>query len=326
MSRLRLARDFTFKLMKDEKFLSHLVRRLRWDELDANFLIEIINIARAEDMGGAGLLKRPVFARDITTDTLVPKGRGAAVLSARKDMCLSGLGMVKLILDVYSGYDNEGECDVKLLCADGQKVSKGSVLAEISGPARTIIRAERIMLNFIQHLCGVSTLTAEYAKALGESNSKILDTRKTTPCFRALEKYAVACGGAYTHRMGLFDRAMLKDNHLAAGDSVRSERLAAAVKLAKSMNPNFAVEVEVDEIEQIPYVLEADADVIMFDNFTVEQLKEGISMVGDRAWTEASGGITLETLPFIGRLGLDFISSGALVHQSAWVDIGLDWL
>jgi nicotinate-nucleotide pyrophosphorylase (carboxylating) len=312
--------------MKNDKFKSHLVRRLRWDEIDAKFLASIIEIARNEDIAGFGLKEKPAHMRDITTDTLTPHGLGSARLMARKDMCVCGLNMVGLILGIYAAHDQEGDCSVKLLASDGECVSKGAPLAEISGPARTMIRAERIMLNFLQHLSGVSTLTAEYVKALGDSKSMILDTRKTTPCFRALEKYAVACGGAYTHRMGLFDRVMLKDNHLAASDATRTERLAEAVRVAKKMNPDYAVEVEVDEISQIPYVLEAEADVIMFDNFTVDELRKGVEIVGDRAWTEASGGITLETINEIGKVGVDFISSGALVHQSAWIDIGLDWI
>ncbi|MBO6101947.1 MAG: carboxylating nicotinate-nucleotide diphosphorylase, partial [Opitutales bacterium] len=290
------------------------------------YIRKIVEIARAEDMLGAGLKASPAEKRDITTDTLTPSTKGAAALRARKDMVLCGIPLVKIILDVYSKADGEGECFVKTLARDGARLKKGDVIAEISGDARTMIRAERIMLNFLQHLSGVATLSAKYVEALGDSPSKILDTRKTTPCFRVLEKYAVACGGAYTHRIGLFDRVMLKDNHLAAGNASKAERLAAAVVKAKRENPDYAVEVEVDSLSQIPYVLEADADVIMFDNFSLDELKDGVKIVGDKAWTEASGGITLETIGEVGRVGVDFISSGALVHQSVWIDIGLDWV
>ena len=247
------------------------------------------------------------------------------MLVARKEMVLCGLHLIKIILDVYTESDKEGQCTVKLIANDGDKVQKGANIAEISGNACTIIRAERIILNFIQHLSGVATLTAKYVEALGNSNSKLLDTRKTTPCFRVLEKYAVACGGAYNHRMGLFDRVMLKDNHLEASDSDKSERLANAVAKARQENPNYAIEVEVDSISQIPFVLKGGPDVIMFDNFTLDELKQGVELVGNKAWTEASGGITMETIGNIGKVGVDFISSGAMVHQSSWVDIGLDW-
>lgn len=312
--------------MKDQRFIEHLVRRLSWAELDENYLAQIVRLARAEDICGAGLKAEPAQKRDITTDTLTPDVKGSAVLAARKDMTLCGLGLIEIILGEYAKFDGEGSCRVKLLARDCDKVKKGAALAEISGPARTMIRAERVMLNFLQHLSGVATLASKYVEALGDSPSKILDTRKTTPCFRTLEKYAVACGGAYTHRTGLFDRVMLKDNHLASSGAVSGENLAAAVRKAKAMNPEYAVEVEVDSISQIPFVLEAQADVIMFDNFNLDELKEGVKIVAGKAWTEASGGITLETVASVGRVGVDFISSGALVHQSTWIDIGMDWL
>ncbi|MBR6388824.1 MAG: carboxylating nicotinate-nucleotide diphosphorylase [Opitutales bacterium] len=312
--------------MKDQRFIEHLVRRLSWAELDENYLAQIVRLARAEDICGAGLKAEPAQKRDITTDTLTPDVKGSAVLAARKDMTLCGLGLIEIILGEYAKFDGEGSCRVKLLARDCDGVKKGAALAEISGPARTMIRAERVMLNFLQHLSGVATLASKYVEALGDSPSKILDTRKTTPCFRTLEKYAVACGGAYTHRTGLFDRVMLKDNHLASSGAVSGENLAAAVRKAKAMNPEYAVEVEVDSISQIPFVLEAQADVIMFDNFNLDELKEGVKIVAGKAWTEASGGITLETVASVGRVGVDFISSGALVHQSTWIDIGMDWL
>lgn len=311
--------------MKNDRFKKHLVRRLSWGEIDKSYLETLVGLARNEDIAGLGLASRPADGRDITTDTLTPDSSGRAFLVARRDMTVCGLPLLDIILGVYSRADGEGECSVKALASDSAKVSKGEAIAEISGPARTMIRAERVMLNFLQHLCGVATLSAAYVAALGDSRSKILDTRKTTPCLRALEKYAVACGGAYTHRMGLFDRVMLKDNHLAASGSASGPLLADAVRRAKSANPDCAVEVEVDSLAQVPYVLEAEADVIMFDNFTLEELKAGVEMAGERAWTEASGGVTLETLPLIGAIGPDFISSGALVHQSAWMDIGMDW-
>ena len=312
--------------MKDQRFIEHLVRRLSWAELDENYLAQIVRLARAEDICGAGLKAEPAQKRDITTDTLTPDVKGSAVLAARKDMTLCGFGLIEIILGEYAKFDGEGSCRVKLLARDCDGVKKGAALAEISGPARTMIRAERVMLNFLQHLSGVATLASKYVEALGDSPSKILDTRKTTPCFRTLEKYAVACGGAYTHRTGLFDRVMLKDNHLASSGAVSGENLAAAVRKAKAMNPEYAVEVEVDSISQIPFVLEAQADVIMFDNFNLDELKEGVKIVAGKAWTEASGGITLETVASVGRVGVDFISSGALVHQSTWIDIGMDWL
>lgn len=302
-----------------------MVHRISWNEIDEEYIRKIVEIARSEDIDGFGLKSHPSQKRDLTTDTLTPSTLGSAMLVARNEMVLCGLNLIKIILDAYSKADNEKECTVNLIAHDGDKVQKGAEIAEISGDACTIIRAERILLNFIQHLSGIATLTAKYVEALGDSSSKLLDTRKTTPCFRVLEKYAVACGGAYNHRMGLFDRVMLKDNHLEASNSDKSERLAEAVAKAKKDNPNYAIEVEVDSVSQIPFVLKGEPDVIMFDNFSLDELKQGIDLVGNKAWTEASGGITMETIGSIGKVGVDFISSGAMVHQSSWVDIGLDW-
>jgi nicotinate-nucleotide pyrophosphorylase (carboxylating) len=195
-----------------------------------------------------------------------------------------------------------------------------------------MLAAERIILNFLQRLGGVATQTRRYVDALGKSRTRLLDTRKTTPGYRMLEKYAVACGGGWNHRLGLFDRVMLKDNHLAllglaeTSTSLRSPtRLAEAVAAARRNAPDLPVEVEVDMIQQIPPVLAAGADVILLDNFAPAQLKKALELIGGRAFTEASGGITLKTLPRLADLGLDFASTGALVHQSVWVDIGLDW-
>ena len=154
----------------------------------------------------------------------------------------------------------------------------------------------------------------------------LLDTRKTLPGYRMLQKYAFACGGGYNHRIGLFDRIMLKDNHLAVAGATGGNRLSETVAIAVNTCENIHVEVEVDCLEQITPALEAGADIILLDNFSLPELKQAVSMIAGRAWTEASGGITLDNLPALGDLGLDFISAGAPVHQSRWKDIGLDWL
>jgi nicotinate-nucleotide pyrophosphorylase (carboxylating) len=200
------------------------------------------------------------------------------------------------------------------------------VLARLEGPARRLLEAERVLLNFLQRLSGIATHTAAHVRALGRTHTRLIDTRKTTPGWRMLEKYAVACGGAWNHRLGLFDRVLIKDNHLAASGATRGDRLAAAVRLARRRAPDLAIEVEVDELAQLPPVLDAGADVVLLDNFTPAQLRRAVALVAGRARTEASGGVTLRSLPALAHLGLDFISSGALVHQSTWVDIGLDWV
>ncbi len=243
-----------------------------------------------------------------------------------------GLPLLPLILSAYGGRST-----AQLHTHDGARVNPGAILATLTGDSRTLLAAERVALNFIQRLSGVATQTRRHVDALGEGRTRLLDTRKTTPGYRMLEKYAVACGGGWNHRLGLFDRVMLKDNHLALigfstppdrGSDARTigqHRLSAAVTAARKAEPSLPVEVEIDRLDQIPAVLAAGADVILLDNFSPARLRRAVALIGGRAFTEASGGITLKTLPRLAGLGLDFVSTGALVHRSVWVDIGLDW-
>ena len=310
--------------MKDSTYLSHLVRRLKWSDIDEKYVAELVKTARAEDIEGAGLAVLPKVAADITTRSLTPSIKTVAALCARRDMVVCGMELVRIVLKVYEEASDDFECKFTPLAKDGDKVSKGAKLGVIEGSARVILQAERIMLNFLQRLSGVATETAKYAEALAHSPTKLLDTRKTTPGLRVLEKYAFACGGGYNHRIGLFDRVMLKDNHLAAAGASKGERLAAAVRTAREKNAGFAIEVEVDALEQIPPVLEAGADVIMLDNFTPADIKTAVNMIEDKSWTEISGGVTLDSIGELGKLGADFISTAAPVHSSKWIDIGLD--
>ena len=310
--------------MKDSNYLSHLVRRIKWSDIDEKYVAELVKTARAEDIEGAGLAVLPKVAADITTRSLTPSIKTTAALCARRDMVVCGMELVRIVLKVYEEASDDFECKFTPLAKDGDKVSKGAKLGVIEGSARVILQAERIMLNFLQRLSGVSTETAKYVEALGDSPTKLLDTRKTTPGLRVLEKYAFACGGGYNHRIGLFDRVMLKDNHLAAAGASKGERLAAAVRTAREKNAGFAIEVEVDALEQIPPVLEAGADVIMLDNFTPADIKTAVNMIGDKSWTEISGGVTLDSIGELGKLGADFISTAAPVHSSKWIDIGHD--
>ena len=303
-----------------------LIKRLTWEDLDVAYLRRLIEIARDEDLAGLGLRIRPRQTGDRSTRSIVRAPRqGAADLVAREPLVACGLPLISLVLAVYGG-----NASVQLRAKDGRSLEKGDILATLTGDPRTLLAAERIILNFLQRLSGVATQTQRYAAALGKSRTRLLDTRKTTPAYRMLEKYAVACGGGWNHRLGLFDRVMLKDNHLellglGANSRAAGGALAEAVTAAKRAAPELPVEVEVDRLEQIPPVLAAGADVILLDNFTTPQLRKAVQLIGGHAFTEASGGITLKTLPRLANLGLDFASTGALVHQSVWVDIGLDW-
>ena len=329
-----------------------LIQRLHWDDLDSAYLRRLVEIAREEDLGGLGLRRRPARAGDLSTLCVQGPARpGAAALVAREPLTVCGLRLVPLVLNVFGG-----RAAAQFSAQDGRKVAAGAILATLHGEPRTLLAAERTLLNFLQRLSGVATHTARHVAALGSGRTRLLDTRKTTPGYRMLEKYAVACGGGWNHRLGLFDRVMLKDNHLAllgcappAAAVPRSEtwawgpqskptqnprlqtqnaapRLAAAVAAARRLAPDAPVEIEVDRLDQIPAALAAGAEVILLDNFSVPQLRRAVARIGGRAFTEASGGVTLRHLPRLAGLGLDFVSTGALVHHSVWADIGLDWL
>ncbi|ADE55134.1 carboxylating nicotinate-nucleotide diphosphorylase [Coraliomargarita akajimensis] len=295
--------------------------RLSWDEIDTDYLRQLVGLAKIEDLAGAGLADRPERLGDVTT-ALMPEGTtGRAELRARETMVVCGLGMVQIVLDAYGD-----ACHFEAALPDGSLVEQGTLLGTLEGPSAALLQGERVLLNFLQHLSGIATETSGYVEALAESDTALLDTRKTLPGYRILQKYAFACGGGYNHRMGLFDRVMLKDNHLEVAGATGGERLTDTVALARATCETLAVEVEVDSVEQIQPVLDAGADIILLDNFSVEELRDAIALIGDRACTEASGGVLQNTLHKLGELGLDFISTGAPVHQSTWKDIGLDWV
>ncbi len=301
--------------------IDNLCQRIGWTDLADAALNELVRRARAEDLLGAGLARGTGRMGDITTRAVVaPDAQGRAELRARRPLVVCGLALVPLVLKSYGGQSRFTPA-----AHDGARVRRGARLGELEGPAHELLAAERVLLNFLQHLSGIATHTATHVKALGRSRTRLLDTRKTTPGFRLLEKYAVACGGAWNHRLGLFDRVLIKDNHLAATGATRGARLAAAVRQARQRAPGLVIEVEVDRLNQLAPVLDAGADIVLLDNFTVPHLRRAVSQCRGRARTEASGGVTLASLPRLAGLGLDFVSCGALVHQSTWVDIGMDW-
>lgn len=207
---------------------------------------------------------------------------------------------------------------------DGMRVESGAVLGVVRGIPGAVLPSERVILNFLQMLSGIATLTAAFVAELGDSPTRLLDTRKTPPGYRYLAKWAFACGGGYNHRFGLWDRVMLKDNHLATGAGAEGEALVAKVREAKRRFPNLPVEVEVDRIGQIEPAIEGGADIILFDNFQDRDLVEAVGICNRRCLTEASGGIGRERLRTLGGIGLNFISTGAPIHQARWVDIGMD--
>lgn len=308
------------ELQKPRRAIEQFCRRLDWEDIDVDHLRRLIASARDEDLGGLGLAEKPSRAGDVTTDSLPAEIDGTAELVARESLIVCGLPLTPLILEAFGP-----DCLFEPSARDGDRVEKGDVLGSVSGPAATLLQAERVMLNFVQHLSGIATQTARYVKALGKSSARLLDTRKTTPGLRVLEKYAVARGGGWNHRLGLFDRVLLKDNHLAASGVADNKGLTDAVRTVGLKNPDVIIEVEVDRIDQIEAVLNAGADVILLDNFSQAEVADAVALIGGRVYIEASGSVTPDSLAGLAATGVDFISCGALIHKSVWKDVGLDW-
>ncbi len=281
------------------------------DSLMSKDMDNLIRAALEEDVGPG----------DVTTLATIPEGMVMeAAMVARKPLVVAGLPVVER---VYQSLDPA--VSLEPLAADGQAMKAGEVLLRVRGAARPILSGERVALNFIQRLSGIATLTAQYVAEVAGTKARILDTRKTTPGWRRLEKYAVRCGGGQNHRFGLFDMVLIKDNHLAALGHELPNPVAAAVQRARQQYPGLKVEVEADTLEQAVQAAEAGADIILLDNMTPEQLREAAGRVGKQALTEASGGVNLGTVRAIALSGVDYISVGALTHSAVAVDIGLDF-
>lgn len=279
--------------------------------LDPKAVRRAVAAALAEDLG----------AGDATTLAVVPPGRQArAVVRARQPLTVAGLAFAESAFRQLSP-----RIRIRRRVRDGQTVRPGAVLLEIRGPARAILGAERVALNFLQRLCGIATLTHRFVRAVRGTRARILDTRKTTPGLRAFEKYAVRCGGGLNHRAGLFDMVLIKDNHLAALRDAQPNPVAAAVARARRRFPKLAIEVEADTLAQVRQALAAGTDRILLDNMTPAQVRRAVRMARGRAELEASGGVNLHNVRALARTGVDFISVGALTHSAPAVDIGLDF-
>lgn len=272
----------------------------------------LIDLALAEDLGGG----------DVTSHYFIPAERRArAFITVRCKGVVSG---VEMAARVFGKVDPD--LDVEVLIPDGSRVGEGALLMRVDGLARSILGAERTALNFVQRLSGVATLTAAFVDAVKGTAARILDTRKTTPGYRLLEKQAVVHGGGLNHRMALHDRAMVKDNHLVADGG--PESLQDAISRLKRDRPGVEVELEADSLEQVRDFLKLDGvDHILLDNMDDSGLREAVAARGDRRspQLEASGGVTLETVRGIAETGVDFISVGAITHSAPALDIGLDF-
>lgn len=270
-----------------------------------------VKAALAEDIGSG----------DATTLATVPASLPArAVMRARQPLTVAGTAFAEAAFRALSR-----KIKVEQVLRDGQTADAGATILKISGPARPILTAERVALNFIQRLSGVATLTSEFVRAIHGTRAQILDTRKTTPGWRRFEKYAVACGGGTNHRIGLYDMVLIKDNHLAALQAEKPNAIAAAIARARRKYPKLKVEVEADSLDQVRQALDAGAEMILLDNMSLNELSQAVTMVEGFAKTEASGGVNLKTVRGIAETGVDFISAGALTHSAPAVDIALDF-
>lgn len=256
-----------------------------------------------------------VGAKDVTAETIFSLDEHrTAIFYAKEEGILSGVNVIQATYGII-----DSSIIVNTLKCDGEKVNIGEKIAEVSGPIRHILMGERIILNLIQRMSGIATQTALAVKRLNDPNTRICDTRKTTPGLRMFEKYAVTCGGGYNHRNGLYDGVMMKDNHIVACGSITN----AVRKVRNKLGPMIKIEVETETKDQVIEAVEANCDIIMFDNRTPKEIATFIELVPDYIITEASGGITLETLPTYRNLGIDYISLGFLTHSVKSLDISL---
>ncbi|MFT3808928.1 MAG: carboxylating nicotinate-nucleotide diphosphorylase [Micropepsaceae bacterium] len=267
-----------------------------------------VRAALIEDLGRAG---------DITTNaTIGAEDRARVVIAARKDGRVSGLSFAKA---AFLTLDPEARFETRI--ADGHDCRPGAVIAAITARTRALLSAERVALNFAGRLSGIATLTAAFAAEVAHTGAKIVDTRKTTPGWRAFEKYAVRCGGGANHRFGLDDAILIKDNHVAAAGGI-----GEAIRRARAYSGHMVkLECEVDSLTQLEEALAAKADIVLLDNMSNDQLREAVGITAGRAVLEASGNVTLKTVRGIAETGVDLISSGALTHSAPVLDIGLDF-
>ena len=275
--------------------------------MDRQFLAQFVERVLAEDLGEGG---------DVTSAATIPAdARFDSVLATRDDIVVAGLEVARAFFEAL-----DPGVEAELCAADGERVPAGAVLMRLSGNARAMLAAERSALNTLQHLSGIATLTRRYVDAIAGTGAILLDTRKTLPGLRALDKYAARMGGARNHRMRLDDGVLIKDNHVAVCGGV-----AQAVQAAKAAGTGLRVQVEVDRIDQIAPALEAGADRLLLDNMPPPRLREAVALVAGRVPLEASGGVHLDTIRAIAETGVDFVSVGRITQSAPAVDIGMDY-
>ena len=275
----------------------------------------MLNIKKVEDLI-ARCIDEDVGMGDLTANLMIDEAtQGAFNVNAREPIVVAGIDVARMVFQYGAP---AVKTDVRV--QDGTRVEAGTVLMHIAGPARQMLTAERTALNLLQHMCGIATLTATYVEKIKGTGCQLIDTRKTTPGLRMLEKHAVVCGGGRNHRLSLDNGVMIKDNHIAVSDS-----LTSAIQKVKSQVPVLTkVEVECDRLEQVEEALAAGADILLLDNMKPDMLRKAVAIVGGKIPLEASGGINLETIRPIAETGVDFVSVGRITQSAPSVDIGLD--
>jgi len=308
-------------LNPDPTALNKFKNRISWDSLDKELLSKHLQICIEEDLG-KDLERQRLSDLDITTKNCHLEGVGTAELVTREPMIICGLQLVPLIIKEFT----DDAVIFHTSFQDGQLIEPNQRIGKLVGSKNEILIIERCALNFLQRLSGIATKANEFVSKIEDYGVGLLDTRKTTPGLRLLEKYASACGGCYNHRIGLFDRILIKDNHLAAAGVSSGYQLEKFLCDVVDMNQgNVLIEVEVDKIAQISPAIESGVDAILLDNFTPAEIDQSVKIAKNKVVIEASGGITEESISEFAKARPHFISTGAPIHASRWVDIGLDW-
>ncbi len=266
------------------------------------------------------VLAEDIGAGDITTEALVPEGeRGKAEITARQKLVTAGLPLAGMVFN-----ELDPTLAVELAAGEGETVAAGTVLLRLEGRLRPILAGERTALNIIQHLCGVATETARFLERIRPGRTRILDTRKTIPGLRRLQKYAVLMGGGENHRFGLYDAILIKDNHLAVVAGAGEGKISRALRLARAARPGIPVEIEVETVEEMEEALAGGAEAVLLDNFPLAELEEAVRRGGGKARLEASGGIDLSTIGDVAATGIESVSLGCLTHSAPAADIALE--
>ena len=296
-------------------------QRISWDALDKNLIEKQLKICVEEDLG-LNSKDETKWQSDITTRCCEITNNGSAYLTAREPMILCGTLIIPFIIKAFGTQ----QVTYTIKYNDGDDLQRDDIIGILTGPINEILAIERSVLNYLQRLSGISTSVLKFKKKIDKHGVGLLDTRKTTPGLRLLEKYASACGGSFNHRIGLFDRILIKDNHLAAAQATHGTELENFLRsVVRKNNSNCIIEVEIDEIEQLEAAINSGVDAVLLDNFSPTLIKQAMMKNKNRVVIEASGGITEFSILDYAKAQPHFISTGAPIHSSRWVDIGLDW-